>query len=67
MIERAGDDEPLPPPGGKDLLALAIAPAARTRLRAALLAEHLLEHETDHTLYFRDPDGRRVAVSSYPL
>jgi hypothetical protein len=26
----------------------------------------VVEHETDFTLYFRDPDGRRVAVSHYP-
>jgi glyoxylase I family protein len=26
-----------------------------------------VEAETAHTLYFRDPDGRRVALSTHPL
>jgi catechol 2,3-dioxygenase-like lactoylglutathione lyase family enzyme len=25
----------------------------------------VVEAETQHTLYFRDPDGRRIAVSTY--
>ena len=26
-----------------------------------------LDDRTEHTLYFRDPDGHRVAVSDHPL
>jgi hypothetical protein len=26
-----------------------------------------IEAETPHTIYFRDPDGRRVALSDYPF
>lgn len=25
-----------------------------------------IEHETDHTMYVRDPEGHRVALSSWP-
>ena len=24
-------------------------------------------HQTDHTLYFQDPEGNRIGLSSYPL
>lgn len=36
-----------------------------TRRRVSRLAP--IEGETDYTFYFRDPDGRRVGVSRYPL
>jgi catechol 2,3-dioxygenase-like lactoylglutathione lyase family enzyme len=67
MIERAEADEPAIPLGTRELHAFAIDTAQRAELRTRLVAERLLEAETEHTLYFRDPDGRRVAVSSYPL
>jgi catechol 2,3-dioxygenase-like lactoylglutathione lyase family enzyme len=64
MIEQAEAGEPPVPPHGKELLAFAIddREAWRLRLEAAGVA---IEAETAHTLYFRDPDGRRVAVSTY--
>jgi catechol 2,3-dioxygenase-like lactoylglutathione lyase family enzyme len=67
MLEHADAGEPRPPPGSKDLVAFAIDDADdtgiwRERLRAAGVA---IEAETPHTLYFRDPDERRVAVSAY--
>ena len=61
MLERAGADEPGVPAGTKDLVAFAVDDKETWRGRVAV------EAETEHTLYFRDPDGRRVAVSSYPL
>lgn len=67
MIERADDHEPRPPAGGKDLLAFAVDPSERARLRTELVSAAMLEAETEHTLYFRDPDGRRIGVSSHPL
>src|ERR1022692_293737 len=65
MIERASPDEPQIATGTKELVAFAVEDkeAWRARLANARIA---LEDETPHTLYFRDPDGRRVAVSTWP-
>ena len=52
----------------QELVAFAVDEAERESWLARL-AEHgvPVEARTEHTLYFRDPDGRRVAVSSYPF
>ena len=65
MIERRTAGEPEVPPGSLDLLAFAVTDAERAAMRQRLTAAGRLEGETAHTLYFRDPDGRRVGVSSY--
>lgn len=65
MIERAGDEEPDVPRGCLDLVAFRVSSEQREALRARLAGA--LEAATEHTLYFRDPDGRRVGASSYPL
>ena len=59
MLERAEPGEPAISEESKELLAFAVddKEAWRSRVR--------VEGETAHTLYFRDPDGRRLAVSSY--
>jgi glyoxylase I family protein len=64
MIERASPGEPGPPEGGLDLVAFGVDDLEpwRARLAAAGVA---IEGETAYTLYFRDPDGRRVGVSTY--
>lgn len=67
MIERAEASEPRIAQGSLDLIALRVSADERVALRARLLAAGALEAETEHTLYFRDPDGRRVGVSTYPL
>ena len=66
MIERADEAEPTVPAGTMELVAFAVQDKEgwRERLKAASVA---IESETAYTLYFRDPDGRRVAVSSYEL
>lgn len=61
MLEPAGRGEPGVPEGTMDLVAFAVDDKEAWRARVAV------EAETRHTLYFRDPDGRRVAVSDYPL
>jgi len=50
--------------GSGHLLALAVADlgAWEERLRAAGVG---VEDRTEHTLYFRDPDGHRVGVSDF--
>ncbi|MFW6197522.1 MAG: VOC family protein [Myxococcota bacterium] len=67
MIEQAEPHEPQPPAGTRDLIATAVNAPTRTRLRTDLAEAGLLEDETEHTLYFRDPDGRRLGISSHPL
>ena len=64
MIERAEDGEPPVPAGSKELMAFAVDDVETWRKRLAALGVDI-EAETQNTLYFRDPDGRRVAVSNY--
>jgi glyoxylase I family protein len=67
MIERATESEPPIPPGSMEILAFAIDAKDReatiARLREASVA---IEAESPFTLYFRDPDGRRVGLSHFP-
>jgi catechol 2,3-dioxygenase-like lactoylglutathione lyase family enzyme len=67
MIERAEPHEPAPPAGSLELFAVRFGVHERAGLRARLAEAGMLEAETAHTVYFRDPDGRRVAASSHPL
>ncbi len=68
MLETAAEGEPGVPAGGMDLVALSVDDAGRETVRGRLrVAGVAVEAETDWTTYFRDPDGRRVAVSTYPL
>jgi glyoxylase I family protein len=49
------------------LVALRIPPADRDRVRAELERALVpIEHETQWTLYVRDPEGNRVALSHHP-
>ncbi len=65
MVEARGAGEPAVPPGTLELLAFPWAGTqaeAREHVRARGLA---VEAETEFTVYFRDPDGRRVALSCF--
>ncbi len=54
-------------PSGWFLLALRIAPGERAAARAQLeRAQVPVEHETRWTMYVRDPEGNRVALSHHP-
>lgn len=66
MIERAEPGEPAPQAGSLELFAVRFTAEERAALRARLVEAGMLEAETPHTVYFRDPDGRRVAASSAP-
>ena len=59
MVERASEGEPAVSPASLELVAFAVPSIEPWRARVAV------EAQTAHTLYFRDPDGRRVAVSDY--
>jgi glyoxylase I family protein len=68
MLERRDDGEPEIPVGSKELVAFTVAPETRAscihRLTGAGFA---VEAATEFSLYVRDPDGRRVGLSSYPV
>jgi catechol 2,3-dioxygenase-like lactoylglutathione lyase family enzyme len=62
MIEAAERGEPVVSRGLLELVCFAAgSKAERERVRRKVR----IEGETAHTIYFRDPDGRRVGVSSY--
>ena len=67
MLElRDADEEPVRP--SKELVAFAIAPDSRALVLARLAAASVVvEASTEFTLYVRDPDGRRIGLSSYPV
>ncbi len=66
MIEHAGADEPSIAAGSMELVAFATDDVERAAIERNLTnAGVVIEARTEHTLYFRDPDGRRVAVSTY--
>lgn len=68
MLERAEPDEPSPQPQSRELIAFSVEPADLGRIEAELASRGVvIEDRTTHTLYFRDPDGRRVGVSDYPF
>jgi catechol-2,3-dioxygenase len=64
MLEVALEGEPPVPARSMELLALSVDDLDEWRRRLAAVGI-ALEGETAHTLYFRDPDGRRVGVSDY--
>ncbi len=67
MLERREHGEPATPRGSMDLIAFAVAPESRALSVARLeRAGVVVEGSTDFTLYVRDPDGRRIGLSSYP-
>ena len=68
MIEQAAPGEPAVAPGDLALVALAVSAAEQVAVRQRLAARGVpIEAETAFTLYFRDPEGRRLGVSTYPL
>jgi catechol 2,3-dioxygenase-like lactoylglutathione lyase family enzyme len=67
MLERLGPGEPMTPEGSMELTAFAILTTERAAFEERLARSGIpVEQRTDFTLYFRDPDGRRVGVSHYP-
>lgn len=53
---------------GPFLLALSATARERDELGQSLAAAGFpVKSRTEHTIYLRDPEGNRVAISSYPL
>ena len=67
MIEKRRDGEPKPASNSLELVAFAATTEEKERVRAFAQANDCYDGETEHTVYLRDPEGRRVAVSTYPL
>jgi len=66
MLERAEDGEALVASGSKDLVAFAVDAATLGSWRSTLGARGVtIEGATAYTIYFRDPDGRRIGLSGY--
>jgi glyoxylase I family protein len=65
MLERSQSDEPRVPRRSAELVAFAVENTEPWRARLAKAGVEI-EAETRYTLYFRDPDGRRIGVSAFP-
>jgi hypothetical protein len=67
MLERKAANEPPLSIDSLEMFAFAIDPARKSEFLGRLSAAQVaLEGSTNHTLYFRDPDGRRVGLSAFP-
>ncbi len=67
MIERREPGEPRIPQGSLELLAFEVDGSTRDAVALKARERGCDDGETEHTRYLRDPDGRRVAVTTYPL
>lgn len=65
MVEAREAGEPPIPGASMELVAFASDPEGKARTRAEVLRRGCFDGETDFTLYLRDPDGRRVGISTY--
>jgi glyoxylase I family protein len=66
MLERAEPHEPEVPRGAMDFVAFDVEKSARVGYLARLAEAGVpIEQQSEFTLYFRDPDGRRVGLSHY--
>lgn len=65
MVEARDAGEPPIPDASMELAAFATDPEGKARTRAEALRRGCFDGETEFTVYLRDPDGRRVGVSTY--
>ena len=66
MLELAAEQEPEPSPRSLELVAFALSRSEQNQLEQELSRRRIpIEDRTPFTLYFRDPDGRRVGASCY--
>ena len=67
MVEARGSDEPPVPGGSLELVAFRVTEESKAAIRRLAHERGCFDGETDHTVYLRDPDGRRVGASTHPL
>jgi len=67
MIEQRRPGEPAVAARSMEMFAFAVTSERKARIRADAVQRGCLDGETGHTVYLRDPDGRRVGASTYPL
>ena len=67
MIEARETGEPAPTPGSMELVAFRVEESAKVLVRQKALERGCFDGETLFTIYLRDPEGRRLAVSTYDL
>jgi len=67
MIEARTDDEPGVPDGSMELTAFRVSVEQKDAVARRARERGCFDGETAFTVYFRDPDGRRVGVSTYDL
>lgn len=67
MIETREAGEPAPAAGSLELVAFRVDEAGKAAIRRKAVERDCFDGETQFTVYLRDPEGRRVAVSTYDL
>lgn len=67
MIEARADGEPGVPAGSMELVAFRVSVDRKDAVGRRARELGCFDGETAFTVYFRDPDGRRVGVSTYDL
>ena len=68
MLELREGNEPTVDATSREMVAFAVEPETReTYIDRLARAGVAVEGATDFTLYVRDPDGRRIGLSSYPV
>jgi catechol 2,3-dioxygenase-like lactoylglutathione lyase family enzyme len=67
MIEAREPGEPAPAAGSMELVAFRVDEAAKALVRRKAVERGCFDGETEFTVYLRDPEGRRVAVSTFDL
>jgi catechol 2,3-dioxygenase-like lactoylglutathione lyase family enzyme len=67
MLEARGAREPTIASGSLELVAFRVSDREKLRIRQVCIEAGCFDGETLHTVYLRDPDGRRIGVSTYLL
>lgn len=65
MIEARGAGEPSPSPSSMELVALRVVDDDKAEVRRRAVAAGCFDGETEFTVYLRDPEGRRIGVSTF--
>lgn len=68
MLEEKARGEPSIPRASLELVCFAVRSKKELEATRKRVCRHArIEAQTNYTFYFRDPDGRRVGVSRYPV